>query len=211
MFYWDRFGLNGLLYISISDIIKSAVQPILYSFGNAVIIQVFLNYGLELDKAFPSGGGQNTKVGKLLNSPKVNFVVKLIWVLAVVLLYYYQDEKNVWSFWVYLTACPIWLFLLSTPLFDKIENIRARSIIVQSMVLLPLFSLALGRRDSLLVYNNVRYKFALKHSYRNNKELIDTMKLIGVSSESLFFTDLHNSAYYMIGKKSDTLILYNKN
>jgi len=209
--YWDTFNLNGFLFISVSDIIKSAAQPVVWVFISSLVTFFFFYYVLRFDKLYPIGGGQNTKLGKTLQSNIGLYISMLLWGVIDIITYFGKDPYR-WTFWVYLTALPIWIFLLNKSfLSTEIPDIKLRTLVIQSLVYLPLFAFAIGKRDSELIYKNIKYKFA-RSSSTNGTKLIstDTLKFIGASSQTIFFSDLNNSTIIILNKSPDTLILQDK-
>jgi len=91
--FWDTFNLNGLLYISISDILKSAAQPIGLVFISSVLSVLFL-YFIGLGKLYPVGGGEHTKIGKALNS-KTGLYISVLLLIILIVTTYFRIFKNI--------------------------------------------------------------------------------------------------------------------
>ena len=210
--FWDTFKLNGLSYISISDIIKSAVQPIFYVFLSSIITSFFYYYVFQLDKVFPSGGGSNTKTGKALNSRLGIIILMLVWATFQYLIFYFDINPYRWNNWVIFTSIPIWIFLINQPsVIDTIPDNRLRLICIQSAIYLPLFCFATGKKDSEIIHKNIRFKYSIRASKSDTTTIkSDTLKFIGCSSQNVFFTDLKNSTIFILNSNIDTLILKTK-
>jgi len=206
--YWDTFNLNGLLYISASDIIKSATQPVIIVFLSSIVTLIFAHYILRIDVVFPQGAGKSTSFGKKVNSDIGIFISLLIWATVVILLYYNSNPYR-WTHWVYITAAPFWIFLFNRQfLINEISDSKIRMLTIQCLIYLPLFSFATGKHDSELIYKNLKYKYV--KSISTNVTTItktDTLKFIGASSQTLFLTDLKNETIFIINNQIDTLIL----
>jgi hypothetical protein len=208
--YWDKFGINGLLYISASDIMLSATQPILPTFVLALFNLLLFYYILNVDKIFPTGGGGNTKVGRAVNSNVGIRVSLVIWVVIIVTLYYFGRNPYRWQSWAYIVTFPFWVNLYDNPFFvSEIQDRKIRLILVQSIILLPLLSFATGKQDAELIYRNFQYRYCIKQNNTNTMPATDTLKFIGASSQRSFFSSLDNSSILILSD-TDSLVLFDK-
>lgn len=208
--YWDTFNLNGLAYISFSDLIKSFIYPFL-TFGLTILIGII--YGelvFGIDKVFPSGGGRQTTTGKKLNS-KIGISIGLaIWILLVIFSYR-QMTTYTWFIFGFLIASVPAVLLDRAGLFENtFSNETIRHHVIRLLIYIPAFSFAAGKYHSDLVRQNKKYKYSICQKVISNSDslAIDTLKLIGNTDQQYFFTDLKNSAVYILrSDKIDTLIL----
>jgi hypothetical protein len=209
--YWDTFNLNGFLYISVSDIIKSATQPVFRVFISSLVTSFFYFYVIRLDKLYPIGDGPTTKLGKSVNSNIGIYISMLLWGAMEVITYFGNNPYR-WTSLAYLTALPIWIFLLNKSILSiEIPDVKLRILTIQSLVYLPLFAFAIGKRDSELIYKNIEYKFTKSEATNLSRRILpDTLKFIGAASQTIFFTDLKNTTLIIINKSPDTLILQDK-
>ena len=208
--FWDTFNLNGLLYISISDILKSAAQPIGLVFISSVLSVLFL-YFIGLGKLYPVGGGEHTKIGKALNSKTGLYISVLLLIILIVTTYFRKDPER-WATMGYLTALPIAITIYNKAFFlNEIPNPQFRYFVILYFVYLPLLSFATGKKESEFIFKNIRYKYSISHSPRLRNIIgTDTLKFIGASSQKVFFTDKTNSTTFLINSNIDTLILKEK-
>jgi hypothetical protein len=75
--FWSAFGINGLAYIGLQDIIKSFVFPFFSLFIFFILGVSLIESFFRIDKIFPSGGGRNTNIGKKLNS-RIGILLALV-------------------------------------------------------------------------------------------------------------------------------------
>src|SRR5690606_36379929 len=111
MSFWNEFGLNGLSFISLSDIIKSAAQPISFpilTFLLAVFLGYFFCYGLLLQIKIPvkSLSNRTTAEFSLWYLPLL-----VIWVVSVVFLVLYFDDPIRWVAASGLASIPFMVIL----------------------------------------------------------------------------------------------------
>lgn len=210
--FWGTFNLNGLLYISVSDILKSAAQPIALVFISSVVTLVIVFYVFGFGKLYPIGGGRDTKLGKKLNSNIGQYLSILALAVFIFLTYYLRKDPWRWTELGLFTALPISIFLFNKSfLLSEIPNIQLRYFVIQYVVYLPLLSFATGKKESELIYQNIRYKYTIASPSNQPKTIVtDTLKFIGATSQKIFFTDLKNTATIILNSDIDTLILAEK-
>jgi hypothetical protein len=202
--YWDTFGLNGLSFISASDIIKSAVYPI----------------STSLLWIFPWAIGYFFKVknveliadGKIFKKEWQENLFFISWVVLTNIVYFINIPYK-WQLFPFIASILPVLYLLELnflkPYFKKEMD---RFAFIFLAVFFLLFSYSAGKYQGNLILSNQKYKYiknispSLNQSMRTNK---DTLKYIGSSGNSSFFTDLKNQAVLIIKESTlDTLILY---
>lgn len=208
--FWSTFGINGLAYIGLQDIVKSFVFPfislfILFIFGVA-LNEIFFG----IDKNIQPGGGRNINIGKKLNS-KIGISLALIFWLTIVIVFYNIDSVERWYIWAGFTGIvPIVLFDRIEIFYDYIENARIRKYAIWILVYIPIFSFASGKYQSQLIQQNIKYKYTIrqKEILNSNSYTIDTLKFIGNTDKQVFLTDLNNSTIFILRADNiDTLIL----
>lgn len=208
--FWSTFGINGLAYIGLQDIIKSFVFPF-FSLFILFILGISLGESFfRIDKIFPSGGGRNTNTGKKLNS-KIGISLALIFWLTIVLILYFNDNVERWYIWAIVTGIvPITFFDRIEIFHDYIENARIRKYAIWILVYIPIFSFAAGKYQSQLIQQNLKYKYTIRQKAipNSNSYTIDTLKFIGNTDKQVFLTDLNNSTIFILRADNiDTLIL----
>ena len=228
--YWDTFDINGLAYIGLTELIKAFIYPFL-SFGFSFIIGLLISeIGFRIDdwwqsdpptsfkvkgslqqpEFMPSGGGRNTKIGKVLNSKLALFILVILWGLLVLFVYRWNSTQR-WLIWAFTVSVVPYVFLDRAGLFNSIfENNSIRQQVIRLIIYIPIFSFAAGKYESELVYKNIKYKYLIKEILLPKSDSLknDTIKLIGSSEQYLFMTDLKNSTILLIrSDKIDSLKL----
>lgn len=211
--YWDTFHLNGLSFISLSDIIKSFAYPITYTLIALLAGAIFTRFVVRIDKALPKGGGRNTPVGKKLNSSVATSIILFVWLITITWLFI-NGNSNTWIIWGIIVAMPpfIYLTLNTSFLSEEIKDESTRSHIIQLLVNFIILSFATGKYDSAIIKENLKYKYTIQKttsdtSSHNNK----IIKLLGNTEKHFIFSNLNNDSIFMIKSDNiDTLILLDK-
>lgn len=209
--YWDTFCINGLAFITISDIIKSSVYPFLSS---AFFIFIGMFAGLvfnPFEKHLPAGQGKETKVGKKLNSKVGSSVILIIWIILLYVIIHYGITPFRWLVFGFLAALPPAIWLDSTGIWSNIfSNHKIRLVVFELMFYLPVFAFSIGKFNSELIYTNEKYKYTIIQNSGKNQS--DTLKLLGTTEKHFIFSDLKNTKeLFLKSDNLDTLVLFDKN
>jgi hypothetical protein len=205
--YYSFFGLNGLALISVGEIIKSALYPILLSF-------LFTSLGIFIAHKFLN---LSTKQKKTDNAKptKSNIFLKFIFLLIfnsffLFILDLIFDEIN--YVLVAFAFGNILFGLLDTErlISKEIEVYIDKEFLLMLLIYLPCFSIATAIQDAYKIITNKSYKYSVTKSNNtdNSGTNNDTLKFIGMSEQNFLFTDLKNQKIYFI--KSDSLVLQKK-
>lgn len=208
--YWDTFHLNGLSFISISDIIKSFAAPIAYSLFVLLLGAITTRFIWRFDKVFPSGGGKNTTVGKKLNSSVGLSLILTLWLILVVWLYL-EANSQTWIIWGIIVAIPPFLYISTKTQFlsGYFKDESSRGHIIQLLVYFVVLSFATGKYESAIIKENLKFKYTVHTlKYEGNFQRADTIKLLGKTEDHFIFSNLTNDSIILIrADKIDTLIL----
>ena len=208
--YWDTFNLNGLSYISVSDIIKSAVYPIL-STSIFTFIGLFIGSYLASDKDDIAPNEPYEKTGWV----KALFIVItfISWMFCLHLLDYLPSEYK-WLTWPILAGLPLNAILYYSKLLNFFQTTnRYRDAFINLLTYLPFIFFASGKIESEKIQNNIEYKYSTRISpaTNNNAIKVDTIKYLGMTEKNIIFTDLKNESIFLIKSDNiDTLILKTK-
>lgn len=208
--YWDTFNLNGLSYISVSDIFKSAVYPIL-STSIFTFIGLFIGGYLASDTndVAPNEPYEKTSWFKAL------FIVILFitWTFCLHLLDYLPSNYK-WLIWPILAGLPLNGILYYSKLLNFFQTTnRYRFAFMNLLTYLPFIFFASGKIESEKIQNNIEYKYSTRiiTDTTNNAFKVDTIKYLGTTEKNIIFTDLKNNSIFLIkSDKIDTLILKTK-
>lgn len=183
--YWYSFDINIFEYVALSDVVKVAIIPV-----GSVFIFVLLGFcvgEITVADTFPEGGGKKTKVGIILNKL---FPVFLILYL-IVLTYYLFSKPELPGKWIVLPILfmgPPYFMLKGAGMLKEINNDSIRSLIIISIVALPLYSFSIGKINAGKILKNKEYQF-IELGENPSKE---KMKLIGHANNYLFFASMDN-------------------
>lgn len=207
--YWDTFGLNGLNYISVSDIIKSAIYPFTKTIGIMVpVISALVVQLVEIKE------GLNIKNNEPLLNKKEQRIVGYSWIGTFAILAFVNQYPFLWYLFTLLfPIIPSIIIYNSGFLKEKFTQESNRLGTIFFLLFLLVFFYASGQYQSALVLNNTKYKYTIMQSNTTmqRKPSGDTLKYLGGSDKDLFFSDLKNQ-YILIIKSTamDTLVLKDK-
>ena len=207
--YWGTFNLNGLSYISVSDIIKSSVYPFL-STSTFVLIGIFIGNYLASDKDDIN-----------LDEPSDNGILKVLFIIVAFVLWVFflhlLDKLNSewkWTIWPILAALPLNFILYRSKLLNLLNTSnRYRNAFISLLIYLPFIFFATGKIESEKIQNNIEYKYLTrsKNIVTNNAITLDTIKYLGTTEKNIIFTDLKNETIFLIKSDNiDTIILKTK-
>jgi hypothetical protein len=145
--YWGTFNINVLEFVSLADLAKLAVYPLLASL-------IFFLAGLLTSQFLVSpkvtpGGGANTTVGRI--GRKYWRLFLGLQVVVICMMAIYGPEPRKWIVVASLVA------LFSAPLshleflIERIPNPRARMTSLFLVLLLPGIAFAFGRQEAYLI------------------------------------------------------------
>lgn len=148
--YWGSFHVNPLEFISITDVGKLAVYPLVVTF--ACILSGILIGKLLIITHYPPGAGADTPIGRKLNKHRTWLAASLILIAANVAIFFTRPEK-----WLVVAAL---IGPLSTgignldSLIKVLPNAGMRYSILSVIVLLPIFSIYQGSRQAHDIKDN---------------------------------------------------------
>jgi hypothetical protein len=203
--YWGIFGLNGLALISVSDIIKSAVVPIL---GSVVGTILGLTLFGSIKSSIKRRGKQRSNLGRPVGWEKFASLVFeaafyfLIWFIADTLLP--QKTLLLAAFLIGNLIHSIidenWIFA------QNFKTVINKHVLLLFFIYFPAFAVVDAIRDANQIWLNKQYKYSVIECKSGSK---DTLKLIGYSNEQFVFITKTNKMIYFI--KSDSVKLRIKN
>jgi len=198
--YWNTFNINGLSLISVSDILKSTVQPVGWVLFILIYNAIMLNF---IRPPF----GDNNKERKGISN-KALFISHLtLLIVCIIVGIIFRDFLIegifflgiiIWSF--------ISLYLTNNDYFKSyFESERMRQFCIEVLVAIPLIGSFGGTYRSRLIYENLEYKYILRNIYEKNvtlKTSLDTLKFVGITEDFFIFTPLNNSELIFLNKGS---------
>lgn len=207
--FWDTFNINGLAFISLSDIIKSSIYPIIFSglaFLYTIIIYYFENRQLLEALDINSIKPRSKKI------MTIAFVACLAIYFLFVFVLGFKREPIRFVIFGFIIATFISATFSNKKIFIKhFTSYLTYLIFIDLIIFLPIFSFYIGKYESYQIKENVKYKYAINKSPSPSNNLIinDTIKFIGKTENHFIFTDMKNkSNIFLKLDKIDTLILY---
>ena len=210
--YWDTFNINGLAFISLSDIIKSSVYPVF-----TILFAVIYNLTIQ-NLILPSNADLNeNRLPRKGVSNMTLFVIYIISSILINLIIYWTKSKSpdrYLSFGLLNALLPSIYLSNNGFLLGHFTSERARRLAIDLIVFIPVVSFYTGKYKSEIIYQNLQYKYSIKTNIDNTiirNTSSDTLKFIGNTEKHFVFTDLNNTKTFFIKSDNiDTLILCNK-
>jgi len=193
--YWDRFGLNGLEYVDLSDIVKSSIYPLLSFGGFYIFIYSLFSSRILIDD-------EEMKEGCLFKIIGLSYTLGLCWL-------YTKCSNSNWFFWGLFASILPPLYLYSKGFLKAdIQNDATRLNVIYSIVVTIALSFCAGKYESDRIYFNKEFKYVVVKNTTTTNQINknDTVKYLGIAKDKFFFIDLKNSKIFILNK-ADTLVL----
>jgi hypothetical protein len=209
--YWSKFDINGLEFISISEILKSSIYPIALTFVFVIMGIILGELIFRFDNELKSGEGRKTKVGEALNSRLGLSILILIWILLLIYLYYNENVYR-WIIWAFIFSSVPTVLLDRLGLWqDRFDNNTIRLWAIRLLIYIPVFSFCAGKISSETIYENIRFEYVLGKDLKNFIEKFpvsetDTLKYLGMSDNYLHFITKDNTEKYFVERDELTYI-----
>lgn len=207
--YWGSFHVNVLEYISIADIIKAAVYPIVSAFA-VFAIGAIIGDAISPKLNLPAGGGAHTVVGKLLRALAPFVIVSY---LLGVTLYFFYGPITKWEHLPVLFAIAIYLPLKSTGVLqDDIKSEGARSIAVFLLATLVPFSYGRGALEAHAIRDGHAFSYVVSglpgSQPASSADPSQRLRYIGKASERYaFFEPVAQTVWFVATSEVNVLVL----
>jgi hypothetical protein len=203
--YWSSFQINILEYVSLPDVIKLAIYPLVIGalislVGFYVNVMTLTSFSADPEKAFIR---VSSKYARWVN-----------WIFLLLILGMLFKRTGSW----YVTAGFSLAFLVSFNFVgsDKFKNYipqaTARKVILFSVSTILFTSYGRGKENAELILNGKKYKTVNTSAFKekgtgvfNDKKLLegqDKLKYVGTAGDYFFFISMDNSRTF-IAKYSD--------
>lgn len=146
--YWSSFGVNVLEYIAVSDVLKSALYPLLYASASIVIGVGISNLLIApMTKTIPPGAGKDLPEAKYVRG--LFWGVFLLLILAILYIIFFESGLTRWLSIGTLFMLPATL-IVGDALFaeEYIKDKKKRSTIVNAMLFVLILSFGWGAMDA---------------------------------------------------------------
>ena len=201
--YWSSFGINILEYAALSDVVKVAIIPVGSAFIFIFLGFVIAEFGYINKLNLPPGEGKNTWIGKLLN--KLESPITFLYWLSLILLLT-TSIPNRWIILPVWGMIPLHRKLRKTRFLSEIGNDSVRSLLIATLVILPMFSFCQGKANAEKILNNTEYLYIKGATPSEN------MKYLGYINQLTFMITQDNQQIRIakLDKNSIDLLKYKK-
>lgn len=186
--YWSEFNINGLAFLEIGDIIKSFIQPFLYT----SIVNLTMQAAVYVfTSTFVNDNHKIIVSGKSVKGMRICIGIYLIFVIVFSVVPVHVDKvKLIFLPFIYIPLAAIFLYKLLSPYINN------RNILIQIIcfsILLPTFSYTSGKYKALLIEENIKFQYVkLSSGY---------VKFIGKTGDTYVFCSLDNRKKHFVQKE----------
>jgi hypothetical protein len=210
--YWAPFNVNILEYLSLTDIIKSTVYPIAFTFFDTAVLIIFIQF-LGFSRIFPPVGGRDTPEGKLFMKYVPLIVIGYFITITPVLIFPSSPLK-----WLNLPieiALPLSFLAMERGLFATlIPNHKTRSTVILLLSILPTHAYGWGRLEATLILDGMQYQYVTSQiegiTLSDDISPSNRLRLIGHADNFIFLLNPTNNTL-IITKFDNAKILQVKN
>jgi hypothetical protein len=197
--YWSSFDINILEYISLTDIVKVTILPILSSFSIFVVGAV--TGELMSASKLPDGGGVNTPTGQFSTRHKEGILA--VYILCICLVYVF-DSPHKWLVLPVLISVPISIGLRKYGfLRDLIPGDSANRTIVFLLCTLPFYAYGHGLMKARTIIDGIAYKYLELEA----SKLPATISDQGLKDTKLKFLGFLNNFVFLMPVGGKTIIV----
>jgi hypothetical protein len=205
--YWRLFNLNAFNLISISDIIKSSISPLLLSF---LVSAIGLYLAVKLSpKTINLTQPKNSSSSKKRSSLILIFMLFIsVALLLSALIWLPGDNYKVYAM---IVGSIVYIFTDIDFVFEKNFNPRLnKKLLLMIMIYFPFISIAKGLEDGYTIILNKSYQYTIFRHYEEGQQILrlDTVKMVGFSGEKFILTGLKNDNIVFL--KVDALTMFRK-
>ncbi len=197
--YWDTFGINGLAFLDVSDLVKSFIYPVVSLFGYGIynFLIGYFSSGYSSILHSETLGKYKVKVIDIL------YIIILLSMLCFGIYLALDDNPAYYVLFAFTTGEFLMSFSKTERLFDSIPDINHKGIFIRALIYIPVFSYSTAKYYSVSIKSNYRFDYVFDGSGKK-----DTMKFLGKGGNYFIFTDTRNNKIFIISvNKIDTLIL----
>lgn len=154
--YWPTFGINILVYMNLTDVLKLAAYPLVSSFI-ALVLGAVVGELAWFRHALPAGAGRDTPAGRVLH-----WLAPLLaagYTLATLAVLVYGPARK-WLVLPVLFAVPIFLAAKRRGIFASLlPNDATRSVVIFLLAVLPTFAYGQGKLKAAAILDGSDYQY----------------------------------------------------
>ncbi len=206
--FWGTFNIDITNFVSLADIPKSFIVPFVVSQG-FVLLNAATNALATSDEIDNKPKEKKWELNRWKRVLKWFLTADFMLLLGVIiLLNFHSKYKLSPSYW--LTSALVFSYLLAFKFmtFNKIKEIvpyfNIRLYLVSTIISIPFLSFAIGKSNSLKIYNNseIKYITITKEANQNIKSDSSSLKFLGFLGDKLIASSLDNKKIIFINQSS---------
>ncbi|MCV2487227.1 hypothetical protein OD917_20000 [Flavobacterium sp. SH_e] len=222
--YWSTFDVDIFSLISVYDIPKNFVYPLMLSqavyivnmiTGQYLIQNIFLEKKEDTDNFIEIKKSWSEKKQRIISAfSSISFWVALT---IVVLPFVFENaHKNTFYWFIISTMLSYFLlfkFVNNSYVKIKIQNNLLRFYIGHFLTFFPIACFSSGKILSLDIYHNKKVSFFDVIDNRNNSQINDIkcLKFLGFVSDKYIYSTIDNQQVFILSKEACSGIVVSKN
>jgi hypothetical protein len=202
--YWGSFDINGLSLISISNLIKSAIQPVIASFVGTFLglLIAYLIGSKKLKIAMSDEEDLQRKIKGWLA-----LLVPAMLCLFIFLIIKFNPAFK-WLLISFVLGSMAYAYINGDMLFAKsFKPVLNKELLLMFMIYFPIFSTATGLEEAEDISCNYNYQYMIARNSTTHTAS-DTLKYLGKADDYFIFVTVDNEKQVYI--KADTIVLERK-
>jgi len=193
--FWSSFNINFLEHISISDILKASIYPLL-----GIIIGLTL--GTIIGEYLLQGENKKPPEKRKRFQRQVNFLL-FAWYISMA---YNAFDSGLYMLWFYIpmgifppAVAATRKFLLEKELLKPYYSIGIWYYIAL-LICIPIMSFGIGKSNSHKILNNSSVRYAKTSQFNDKQDFGEQkqIKYIGLGGNYYFFLSIDNSKLYIL-------------
>jgi hypothetical protein len=210
MVYLGSFHLNGLSLISFESMIRSSIEPLLFTiigataglfFGAKIYDKTPIAKALKTDNS-------ETEEGSFSLSKLIVAVILFIACYGLMIAISFIFYKNKMFPYAFILASLAGIFLDENFVFDPLFITKfSKTFLILLLLHYPLLSIAIAIDDANEIIDNKHYNFVVFPN-KTKPSIEDTLKLITRIDNTYVMTDFKNSKNIFL--KSDSIVIFRR-
>lgn len=154
--YWPTFGINILVYMNLTDVLKLAAYPLVSSFI-ALALGAVVGELAWFRHALPAGAGRDTPTGRVLH--RLAPLLAAAYTVGTLAVLVYGPARK-WLVLPVLFAVPMFLAAKRRGIFASLlPNDATRSVVIFLLAVLPTFAYGQGKLEAAAILDASDYQY----------------------------------------------------
>jgi hypothetical protein len=206
--FWATFNIDITNFVSLADIPKSFIVPFVVSQG-FVLLNAATNTLATSEEIDNNPKEKKWEPNRWKRVLKWFVTADFILLLGIIIIVNFHSKyKLVPNYWLTSAVAFSYLLAFKVMTYNKIKELvqyyHLRLYLVSTIISIPFLSFAIGKSNSLKVYNNseIKYITITKEANQNTKSDSSSLKFLGFLGDKLIGASLDNKKIIFINQSS---------